>query len=236
MEIEPTIDPSQLRRNWNHRIETALPRWSAWLEHLSNSLKGFDQWRPTVPDYLLRASSNLESELERYLEMAINHLHDLWVIQAWLEFPEDDFIDYESLMMNLLMDAMARCGRILSPENINFLPRPLEAVSPHHWLEYLSTCEFGRALLESMQRDEGITERLPPPVELPPLPREAVFTSSVRSLQAAQSTYKQHVDEKQLIRRLRAVMNKSPFDGMTLAHSQVATSLNECEAAHVVLG
>ena len=69
-------------------------------------------------------------ELERYLEMAMNHLHDLWVIQAWLEFPEDDFIDHESLMMNLLMDAMARCGRILSPENINFLPRPLEAVSP----------------------------------------------------------------------------------------------------------
>ena len=31
-------------------------------------------------------------------------------------------------------------------------------------------------------------------------------------------------------------MKKSPFDGMTLAHSQVATSLNECEAAHVVLG
>ena len=236
MEIEPTIDPSQLRRNWNLRVETALPRWSAWLEHLSNSLKGFDQWRPTVPDYLLRASSNLESELERYLEMAMNHLHDLWVIQAWLEFPEDDFIDHESLMMNLLMDAMARCGRILSPENINFLPRPLQVVSPPQWLEYLSTCEFGRALLESMQQDEGVTERLPPAVELPPLPREAVFTSSVRSLQAAQSTYKQHVDEKQLINRLRSVMLKSPFNGMTLAHSQVATSLNECEAAHVVLG
>ena len=235
MEIEPTIDPSQLRRNWSLRIEMALPRWGAWLEHLSNSLKGFDQWRPTVPDYLLRTSSNLESELERYLEMAMNHLHDLWVIQAWLEFPEDDFIYHESLMMNLLMDAMARCGLILSPENINFLPRPLEAVSPPHWLEYLSTCEFGRALLESMQHDEGVTERLPPPVELPPLPREAVFTSSVRSLQAAQSTYKQHVDEKQLIRRLRAVMSKSPFNGMTLAHSQVATSLNECEAAHLVL-
>ena len=126
------------------------------MEHLSNSLKGFDQWRPTVPDYLLRATSNLESELERYLEMAMNHLHDLWVIQAWLEFPEDDFIDHESLMMNLLMDAMARCGRILSPENINFLPRPLEAVTPSHWLEYLSTSEFGRALLNPRNTTRGL--------------------------------------------------------------------------------
>ena len=236
MDIEPTIDPPQLRRNWNYRIETALPRWGAWLEHLSNSLKGFDQWRPTVPDYLLRASSNLESELERYLEMAMNHLHDLWVIQAWLEFPEDDFIDHDSLMMNLLMDAMARCGRILSPENINFLPRPCGTVSPTQWLEYLSTCEFGRALLESIEREEGEMKQPLSPIALPPLPREAVFTSSVRSLQAAQSTYKQHVDEKHLIVRLRAVMKQSPFNGMTLAHSQVATSLNECEAAHVVLG
>ena len=151
-----------------------------------NSLKGFDQWRPTVPDYLLRASSNLESELERYLEMAMNHLHDLWVIQAWLEFPEDDFIDHESLMMNLLMDAMARCGRILSPENINFLPRPLEAVTPSHWLEYLSTCEFGRACWNPCNTMRAL-ERLPPPVELPRFP-VAIFTSSVRSCKRNQRT------------------------------------------------
>ena len=236
MDIEPTIDSPQLRRNWTYRIETALPRWGAWLEHLSNSLKGFDQWRPTVPDYLLRASANLEAELERYLEMAMNHLHDLWVIQAWLDFPETVFDQHESLMMNLLMDAMARCGRILSLENINFLPRPCGAVSTTQWLDYLTASEFGQALLESIEQEEEEMELPLSPIDLPQLPREAVFTSSVRSLQAAQSTYKQHMDEKHLIGQLRAVMNKSPFNGMTLAHSQVATSLNECEAAHVVLG
>ena len=236
MEIEPTIDSPQLRRNWNYRIETALPRWGAWLEHLSNSLKGFDQWRPTVPDYLLRASANLEAELERYLEMAMNHLHDLWVIQAWLDFSEEVFDQHESLMMNLLMDAMARCGRILSLENINFLPRPCGAVSPTQWLDYLTASEFGQALLESIEQEEVEMEHPLSSIGLPQLPREAVFTSSVRSLQAAQSTYKQHMDEKHWIGQLRAVMNKSPFNGMTLAHSQVATSLNECEAAHVVLG
>lgn len=235
MDVEPTVSPSQLRRNWNHRIETALPRWGAWLEHLSSSLKGFDDWRPTVPDYLLRASSNLESELERYLEMAMNHLHDLWVIQAWLEFPEDDFIDHEALMVNLLMDAMTRCGRILSPENIDFLPRPIRSTPSSDWLEHLSTCAFGQALLESKQQNGSAMERILPAVALPPLPRASVFTSSVRSLQDAQSAYEQHVDEKQLIQRLRSAMNNSPFNGMTLVHSQVATALNECEASHVVL-
>ncbi len=235
MDIVPTIEPLQLRRNWQHRLEVALPRWGAWLEHLSNSLEGFDRWRPTVPEYLVRASANLEAELERYLEMAVNHLHDLWVIQSWLDLPDSTYAQHEPLLMNLLMDAMARCGRMLSPENIEFLPRPSGPLEPQDWLEFLAASEHGRQLLQTLVVDDGSGERLPPPVGLPPLPHEAMFTSAVRSLQAAQSSYTTHLDQKRLIERLRTTMKNSPFNGMNLAHSQVATSLNECEATHVVL-
>ena len=236
MKIEAPVDFAQQRRNWTYRIDSAMPRWDAWLEHLSNSLKGFDQWRPTVPDYLLRASASLEAELERYLEMAMNHLHDLWCIQAWLNFSEQDFIDHEPLLMNLLTDALARCGRILSPENINFLPHPIEVVPTQDWLNYLAASEFGRELLQSVEEEDELQEVVFESTQLPPLPRETVFTSSVRSLETAQSTYQHHLGQKQLINRLRSVMKRSPFRGMTLAHSQVATSLNECETAHVALG
>jgi hypothetical protein len=236
MKIEASVDVAQQRRNWMYRIDSAMPRWGAWLEHLSNSLNGFDQWRPTVPDYLLRASASLEAELERYLEMAMNHLHDLWCIQAWLNFPEQDFSDHEPLLMNLLTDALARCGRILSQENIDFLPRSSEAISPQDWLNCLAASEFGRELLQSIEEVEEIQEAVFESPQLPPLPRETVFSSSVRSLEAAQSTYQHHLRQKQLITRLRGVLKRSPFRGMTLAHSQVATSLNESETAHVALG
>ena len=236
MRIESTIDFTQQRKNWTYRIDQAIPRWGAWVEHLSNSLKGFDQWRPTVPDYLQRASANLEAELERYLEMAINHLHDLWCIQEWLNLQELDYTNHENLLMNLLVDAMARCGRILSLENIDFLPRPAEAPSAQDWLNFLAISEFGRKLLQSVEEEEEINDVVSELTELPTLPREAVFASSVRSLEAAQSTYQLHLEQRQLITRLRAVMKQSPFRDMSLAHSQVATSLNECEAKHVALG
>jgi len=236
MRIESAIDLTQQRKNWTYRINQAIPRWGAWVEHLSNSLKGFDQWRPTVPEYLQRASANLEAELERYLEMAINHLHDLWCIQEWLNFPEQVFTNHENLLMNLLVDAMARCGRILSLENIDFLPRPTEVPTVEDWLNYLSISEFGRKLLQSVTEEQEVNDVVSEFTELPALPREAVFASTVRALENAQSTYQLHLEQRQLITRLRAVMQQSPFKGMPLAHSQVATSLNECEAKHVVLG
>ena len=90
-------------------------------------------------------------------------------------------------------------------------------------------------LLQSVTEEQEVNDVVSEFTELPALPREAVFASTQCVLfENAQSTYQLHLE--QLITRLRAVMQQSPFKGMPLAHSQVATSLNECEAKHVVLG
>lgn len=233
------------------RVESILPRWSAWFQDLVGHLHNFDAWRSLAPPELAPAAHALELELNNLLEACVNHLHDLWCLHTWLIMDDEVTSGHEALLIEVVVDLMQRCGRVLSHENVPFLPSAEHQEVPFDaWIGLLEHCSFGRSLvlidsgmsdLSPNGRDgkapdvpvEATGQLGPPPAPLPTFPQHPSLNPFIDDLQTMHDEARANHARKRFYNHLRERARASPFSPCRLSLAQCWAALTECEANHV---
>jgi len=228
--------------NLHARIAAVLPAWEAWLEHLGTRIAGFERWRPMAIDELRIASFNLEQGMREHFEGAINALHDLWCLNAWIEMDVDDEEGLPLLRLELVNDLAMRCGRLLSPENLMFLPTvDHRTPSPEQWMEFVASCEFGRSLV-MVKGEPGagmaagdISENgtRPGSTDLPQLSGAHFFRGQEDELLNAHRRVLVQLHRAALFEQAARILRASPLNACRLIKQQAAAAHRECADRHV---
>lgn len=228
--------------NLHARIATVLPAWEAWLEHLGTRIAGFERWRPMAIDELRIASFNLEQGMREHFEGAINALHDLWCLNAWIEMDVDDEEGLPLLRLELVNDLAMRCGRLLSPENLMFLPTvDHRTAAPERWMEFVTSCEFGRSLVMvkdgtiegRVAGDIGETGPAPGSTNLPQLSGAHVFRGHEDELLNAHRRVLVQQHRAAMFEQASHILRTSPLAACRLIKQQAAAAHRECADRHV---